>query len=41
MQNNIVDLQDKKLDIDDLIKDGIKLDKFNHIEELKNKNEII
>ena len=41
MQNNIVDLQDNKLHIKDLVEDGIELEKYNHIEELKNKNEII
>ena len=41
MQENIIDLWDGILDMDDLIKDWIKLSKHNLIEELKNRNEII
>lgn len=41
MQNNLVDIWDHKLDLDDLINDWIKLEKFNYIEKLKNENEII
>lgn len=41
MQNNLVDIWDGKLDLHDLVKDWIKVEKFNYIEKLKNKNQII
>ena len=41
MQDNIVDLWDKKLDIEDLKKDWINISKFNIIKSLKNWNKII
>ena len=41
LQNNLVDLQDKILDLKDLEKDWIILEKYNLIQALRNKNEII
>lgn len=41
MQENIIDLWDNIFDTDDLIKEWIKLSKYNLIEELKNRNEVI
>jgi hypothetical protein len=41
MQNNLVNLWDKKLDIEDIEKDWIKLEKYNLVQKLKNWNEII
>lgn len=41
MQQVIIDLKDSILDIDDLKNEWIDISKYNLIEELKNKNEII
>jgi len=41
MQDNIVDLWNKKLDIEDIKKDWIKITKYNIIKALKNWNKII
>ncbi len=41
MQENIIDLWDGLFDTDDLIREWIKLSKYNLIEELKNRNEVI
>jgi hypothetical protein len=41
MLNNIIELKNNVLDIDIIKKEWILLEKFNHIEPLKNKNETI
>lgn len=41
LQNNLIDLWDKKLDIHNIKNDWIELEKYNYIQNLKNWNEII
>jgi len=41
MQNNLIDLHDNILDIEDIINDWIKVEKYNHIQKLKNRNEVV
>lgn len=41
LQNNLIDLWDKKLDIHNIENDWIELEKYNYIQNLKNWNEII